>query len=108
LECEDPVSIRVTEDTQQIAGDGKSWLRRPKLYKGVVEPYKKKKKKTHNKEIGRYRSDLVGVQTRRSRGLYLFLWMKIMNIVSYGQDIFTTEDLMCSYESKILYRQDVT
>jgi len=29
----------------KIEGDGKSWLRRPKLYKGVVEPYKKKKKK---------------------------------------------------------------
>ena len=27
----------------KIEGDGKSWLRRPKLYKGVVEPYKKKK-----------------------------------------------------------------
>jgi len=27
-----------------IEEDGKSWLRRPKLYKGVVEPYKKKKK----------------------------------------------------------------
>ena len=26
----------------KIEGDGKSWLRRPKLYKGVVEPYKKK------------------------------------------------------------------
>jgi hypothetical protein len=30
----------------KIEEDGKkSWLRRPKLYKGVVEPYKKKKKK---------------------------------------------------------------
>ena len=29
--------------------DGKSWLRRPKLYKGVVEPYKKKKKKKKKK-----------------------------------------------------------
>jgi hypothetical protein len=29
----------------KIEEDGKkSWLRRPKLYKGVVEPYKKKKK----------------------------------------------------------------
>ena len=27
----------------KIEEDGKSWLRRPKLYKGVVEPYKKKK-----------------------------------------------------------------
>ena len=27
----------------KIEGDGKSWLRRSKLYKGVVEPYKKKK-----------------------------------------------------------------
>ena len=27
-----------------IEEDGKIWLRRPKLYKGVVEPYKKKKK----------------------------------------------------------------
>jgi len=26
----------------KIEEDGKSWLRRPKLYKGVVEPYKKK------------------------------------------------------------------
>jgi len=25
--------------------DGKSWLRRPKLYKRIVEPHKKKKKK---------------------------------------------------------------
>ena len=25
----------------KIEEDGKSWLRRPKLYKGVVEPYKK-------------------------------------------------------------------
>jgi hypothetical protein len=57
----------------------------------------------HTKEVGRYRSDLVGVQTRRSRGLYLFLWMKIMKIVNYGQDIFTTEDLMSSYDSKIRY-----
>ena len=29
----------------KIEEDGKSWLRRPKLYKGIVEPYKKKKKK---------------------------------------------------------------
>jgi len=28
----------------KIEEDGKSWLRRPKLYKGVVDPYKKKKK----------------------------------------------------------------
>jgi hypothetical protein len=28
----------------KIEEDGKSWLRRSKLYKGVVEPYKKKKK----------------------------------------------------------------
>jgi len=28
----------------KIEEDGKSWLRRPKLYKGVVEPYKKKEK----------------------------------------------------------------
>ena len=28
----------------KIEEDGKSWLRKPKLYKGVVEPYKKKKK----------------------------------------------------------------
>ena len=27
----------------KIEEDGKSWLRRPKLYKGVVELYKKKK-----------------------------------------------------------------
>jgi len=27
----------------KIEGDGMSWLRRPKLYKGVVESYKKKK-----------------------------------------------------------------
>jgi len=27
----------------KIEEDGKSKLRRPKLYKGVVEPYKKKK-----------------------------------------------------------------
>ena len=27
----------------KIEEDGKSWLRRPKLYRGVVEPYKKKK-----------------------------------------------------------------
>ena len=26
----------------KIEGDGKSWLRRPKFYKGVEEPYKKK------------------------------------------------------------------
>jgi len=26
-----------------IEEDGKSWLRRPKLYKRVVEPHKKKK-----------------------------------------------------------------
>ena len=30
----------------KVEEDGKSWLRRPKLYKGVVEPYKKKKKTT--------------------------------------------------------------
>ena len=29
----------------KIEEAGKSWLRRPKLYKGVVEPYKKRKKK---------------------------------------------------------------
>jgi hypothetical protein len=29
----------------RIEEDGGSWLRRPKLYKRVVEPYKKKKKK---------------------------------------------------------------
>ena len=29
----------------KIEEDGKSWFRRPKLYKGVVELYKKKKKK---------------------------------------------------------------
>jgi hypothetical protein len=29
----------------KIEEDGKGWLRRPKLYKGVVEPYKKKNKK---------------------------------------------------------------
>jgi hypothetical protein len=69
LECEDPVSVSVTEDTYQRVREG----------------------------------DLVGVQTRRSRALYLFLWMKIMKIVNYGQDIFTTEDLMSSYESKIHY-----
>ena len=28
----------------KIEEDGKSWLRRPKFYKGVIEPYKKKKK----------------------------------------------------------------
>jgi len=28
----------------KIEGDGKSWLRKPKLYKGVVEPYKKKRR----------------------------------------------------------------
>ena len=28
----------------KIEEDGKSWLRRPKLYKGVVEPYKEKEK----------------------------------------------------------------
>ena len=28
---------------KQKKKDGKIWLRRPKLYKGVVEPYKKKK-----------------------------------------------------------------
>ena len=28
----------------KIEEDGKRWLRRPKLYKGVVEPYKEKKK----------------------------------------------------------------
>jgi len=28
----------------KIEEDGKSWLRRPKLYKGIVEPYKKKKR----------------------------------------------------------------
>ena len=27
----------------KIEEDGKSWLRRPKLYKGDVEPYKKKR-----------------------------------------------------------------
>jgi hypothetical protein len=27
----------------KIEEDGKSWFRRPKLYKGVVEPYKKKR-----------------------------------------------------------------
>ena len=26
----------------KIEEDGKSWLRRPKLYKGVIESYKKK------------------------------------------------------------------
>jgi hypothetical protein len=29
----------------RIEEDGGSWLRRPKLYKRVVEPHKKKKKK---------------------------------------------------------------
>jgi hypothetical protein len=27
--------------------DGKSWLRRPKLYKGVVQQYKKKERNVH-------------------------------------------------------------
>jgi hypothetical protein len=31
----------------KIEEDGKSCLRRPKLYKGVVQPYKKKKKVGH-------------------------------------------------------------
>ena len=31
----------------KIEEDGKSWLRRPKLYKGVVEPYKKKNVTSH-------------------------------------------------------------
>ena len=35
----------------KIEGDGKSWLRRPKLYKGVVEPYKKKKKMRTTKKV---------------------------------------------------------
>jgi hypothetical protein len=52
--------------------------------------------------LGRYRSDLVGVQTR-STGLYLFLRMKKMKITNYGQVIFTTENLMSSYKSKIHY-----
>jgi len=30
----------------KIEEDGKSWLRRAKLYKRVVEPHKKKKKKS--------------------------------------------------------------
>ena len=30
----------------KIDEDGKSWLRRPKLYKGVVAPYKKEKIKS--------------------------------------------------------------
>jgi len=29
----------------KIEEDGKSWLRRPKLYKGVVEPCKKKRRR---------------------------------------------------------------
>jgi len=35
----------------KIEEDGKSWLRRPKLYKRVVEPHKKKKKKKKGKAI---------------------------------------------------------
>ena len=34
----------------KIEDDGKSWLRRPKLYKRVVEPQKKKKKEEEEKE----------------------------------------------------------
>ena len=34
----------------EIEEDGKSWLRRPKLYKGVVQPYKEKKKKKKKKK----------------------------------------------------------
>ena len=34
----------------KIEEDGKSWLRRPKVYKRVVEPYKKKKKKKKEKK----------------------------------------------------------
>ena len=30
----------------KIEEDGKSWLRRPKLYKGVVEPYKKRRRRS--------------------------------------------------------------
>ena len=40
--------------------DGKSWLRRPKLYRGVVEPYKKKKKKK-KKELYMFRTDLLSI-----------------------------------------------
>jgi hypothetical protein len=36
------VQICITYIHTYIEEDGKSWLRRPKLYKGVVEPYKKK------------------------------------------------------------------
>jgi hypothetical protein len=34
----------------RIEEDGGSWLRRPKLYKRVVEPHKKKKKKKKKKK----------------------------------------------------------
>jgi hypothetical protein len=34
----------------KIEEDGKSWLRRPKLYKGVVEPYKKYKYKLNSEK----------------------------------------------------------
>ena len=35
----------------KIEEDGKSWLRRPKLYKGVLEPYKKKNTPEHLKNF---------------------------------------------------------
>ena len=36
----------------KIDDDGKSWLRRPKLYKGVVETYKKKICSSHSATAG--------------------------------------------------------
>ena len=36
----------------KIEEDGTSWLRRPKLYKRVVQPHKKKKKKKSVRIIG--------------------------------------------------------
>ena len=44
----------------KIEEDGKSWLRRPKLYKGVVEPYKKKKKRSYS-SVGP--GSIVGIAT---------------------------------------------
>jgi len=42
----------------KIEEDGKSWLRTPKLYKGVVEPYKKKKNYPHLEDRDKKRATL--------------------------------------------------
>jgi len=52
----------------KIEEDGKSWLRRPKLYKRVVEPHKKKAGSC------KYSNEILGPTSDRK---FHYLWAKI-------------------------------